>query len=439
MKTYKKYLLILSFLATVVMAASAQKEWSLDECIGHALQNNLDIKSYKTALERQEIQVEMEKNNRLPALSGSLLQSFNFGRVDGENGYSDGRSQVAQGSLSAEMPLFTGLKIPNSIAKSKLDLQAGTANLDKRENDIALQVATYYYQILLNKEILVIAREQLALSNDLGEVTRTMVEHGKVPESQILDVQAQISNDEVKTVVAENNLRLSRIDLAQLMELDEIEHFDIKEVELDIILQLLRSPGTVYNEAVEIMPEVKSALYTIGSREKAVKIARSGYYPTLSLGAEIYTDYYHYNKMENATFSSQIKDRLRKTILLNLQIPLFNRFNTRNAVRIAKKELDESRFAADNVRKTLFKEIQKTYYDAMAAREKYESTQKAVVASQEAMRYAREKYNSGKSTAYEFNESKVKLIESLSEQAQAKYEFILQKYLLDFYAGNPIK
>jgi outer membrane protein len=134
-----------------------------------------------------------------------------------------------------------------------------------------------------------------------------------------------------------------------------------------------------------------------------------------------------------------VKNNLQQTAYLSLRIPIFNRLGTRNAVRTARKNYDESRLIVEQSCKALYKEIQKAYYDALSAQEKYLSTEKAAYANTEAMRYALEKYNAGKFTTYEYNEVKVKLANSLSEQAQAKYEFIIQKKLLDFYSGIPIE
>jgi outer membrane protein TolC len=414
---------------------------SLDSmCIEQALKSNSNIKRQQVQIEKQTIQIQTDRYSRLPNLIAGGTQKFDFGRsLNRENVYNDVNSQTSTFSLGTEIPLFTGFNIPNTLAQHRLELKVYAENLEKAENDIALQVATAYYQILLNKEIVAIASGQISLSKELEAVTLILIEHGKAPESQLLEVQAQVSNDELRFVQAQNALRLSMIDLIQLMEWKEIEEFDILPVQADSILPLLRSPEDIYEIAGEIMPEIKSASYSVKSREKAVKVAESGYYPTLSLQAELNSGYYHAGDADNPLFKDQMKNNFQKTIYLNLRLPLFDRLITRNAVRQAKKDWEDSRLLGENAQKTLYKEIQKAYYDAVSAREKYISTQKSTASNKEALRYAQEKYNAGKGTAYEFSEVKMKLSNSLSEQAQAKYEWMLQKYLLDFYAGNPVK
>lgn len=414
-----------------------QEKWTLSMCIEQALKSNTDIKRQAVQVTKQDIQVQTDKLSRLPNLVANGTQQLNLGRsLNSQNTYDNMNSQTSAFSLDAEVPLFTGFNISNTIAQHKLELKAYKENLSKSKNDIKIQVVTFYYQVLLNKEIHSITTGQIKLSRELENMTQILVSHGKAPGSQLLEVQAQVSNDELQEVQANNTLRLSIIDLIQLMELTQYENFDIAPIESDSILQLSEQPDNVYEIANQIMPEVKSAAYIADSREKAVKVAQSGFYPTVSLQAEINSGYYHFNGINNPSFNSQMNNNLQKAVYLTIQIPIFNRFSTRNAVRMAKKDLDDSRLIAENTQKALYKQIQKVYYDAVSAKEKYISTQKAIDSNTEAMRYAQEKYNAGRSTAYEFNEAKVKLINSLSDQAQAKYEFMLQKYLLDFYSGN---
>jgi outer membrane protein len=419
---------------------SAQKAWTLSDCVQYALENNIDIKRQKIRLEKQAIEVQTQQMSRLPDLGINGTQKFDFGRsLNRENTYNDMNSRSSSFSLSTEVPLFTGMKTTHTIAMQKLELKVHTENLEKTENDIALQIAVNYFQILLNKEILAIAKEQITLSKELEAVTQTLALHGKVPESQVYDVQAQLANDELNVTKAQNTLRLSVVDLVQLLEIKEVGGFDIVTVQEDIASFFIRNPQEVYTVAEQIMPEIKSAEHSVESNRKAIKIAQSGYYPAVSFVAGISSNYYHYSNMENPAFNKQFGNNLQKTLYLTLRIPLFNRLSTRNAVRSARKSWEDSRLIAEQTHKTLYKEIQKAYFDALSAHEKYESTQKAVYANSEALRYAWEKYNAGKFTAYEYNEIKLKSANSQSEQAQAKYECMLQKKLLDFYTGTPVQ
>jgi Outer membrane protein len=431
--------IILTGLFFSIYGINAQKIWTLSDCVQYAMENNIDIKRQQTEIDRQEIQQQANKSSRLPNLNAGGSQKFDFGRtLNRENTYEDMNSQNSSFSLSTEATLFNGMKTTHAIAQQKLELKVHAENMEKIKNDISLHIALGYFQILLNKEILDIAKEQITLSRELEDVTETLASHGKIASSQVYDVQAQSANDELNATKAQNTLRLSIVDLVQLLELDDIADFDIEALEDDISSITIHNPHEVYIFAKNNMPETKSAELSVESSERAIRIARSAYYPTLSFAAEMSSHYYHYSNHNNTLFRNQIENNLQNTVYLSLRIPIFNRFNTRNSVRTAKKNHDESRLIAEQAYKTLYKEIQKAYYDALSAQEKYFSTEKAVYANTEAMRYALEKYNAGKFTAYEYNEVKLKLANSLSEQAQAKYEFMLQRKILDFYSGKPI-
>ncbi len=418
---------------------NAQQLWSLSDCVRYALENNIDIKRQEMEIDRQSIQLQTDRYSRLPNLNANGTQKIDFGRtLNRENTYDDMNSQNSALSLSTEVLLFNGMNTTHTIARQKLEVKVYEERLEKIKNDISIQIAVNYFQILLNKEILDIAREQIELSKELEEVTKALASHGKIASSQIHEVQAQVANDELTATKARNSLRLSVVDLIQLLEKDEIDTFEIQPVQEDISSFFIQKPREIYDLAKHSMPEIKSAELSVKSNEHAIKIARSGYYPTLSFVAGVSSSYYHYSNIDNYSFGAQIENNLQKTIYLSLKIPIFNRFSTRNAVRIAGRNLKESRLIAEQSCKTLYKEIQKAYYDALNAQDKYISTQKAVYANKEALRYALEKYNAGKFTAYEYNEVKLKLAGSLSEQAQAKYEFMLQQKLLDFYAGKTI-
>ena len=417
---------------------NAQQIWSLSDCIHYAMENNLEVKRQEKEIERQEIQQQTNKQNRLPDLTMGGTQKFDFGRsLNRENTYNDLNSQNSSLSISSEMQLFNGLKTFHTIARQALELKVHHANREKIKNDISMQIAVGYFRILLNKEIVSIANEQILLSRELEELTKTLASHGKVASSQVYDVQAQVANDELTAIKAQNTLRLSVVELIQALELNDVETFDIQSINDNVGFFILQNPHEIYAEALQRMPEIKSAEMAVESWARAIKIARSGYYPSVALAAGLSSSYYRFSDMENLSFRNQMKNNLQKTVYLSLRIPLFDRFNTKNAVRSAAKNQEESRIIREQSCKRLYKEIQKAYYDALSAQEKYHSTEKAVYANTVAMRYALEKYNAGKFTAYEYNEVKLKLANCLSEQAQAKYEFILQKKLLDFYSGIP--
>lgn len=436
----KRYLLVALLLLSVGYGAvNAQETWTLKLCIDHALAHNISVKQQKNRIEKLLTERKNFKNSYLPNLTLGSSQKFDFGRsLNRSNTYEDSNSQSTAFSLSTEMPLFTGFRISGSIAKSNYDLLAAQDNEATIVNNLSLNVTSAYFQILLNKEILHIARQQIALTQEQEQRTLLLIENGKAPQSQLFDVKAQLADDELTATEAHNTLRLSIMELMQLLEFSGQTSFDVAPLGGEVGGEMIQLPEAVYATALGCMPQIREAQHLLRSGEKAVKVARSGYYPTLSLGAGVSSNYYSLAGFDHFPFSEQLNNNIQKSIYLSLSIPLFDRLATRNKVRTARIELDDARLFLENEKKTLYKEIENAYTDAVTSKEKYAATSKSATANAEAHRYALEKYAAGKSAVYEYNETKMKLANALSQQAQAKYMYLLKTKILAFYEGNPL-
>jgi len=442
-------LLILSLTSTILPAQDPAKIWTLEECIRYALENNIDLKQRVQEEENRNIELNTSKHSWLPNLNASLGQNFDFGRSPSKDGVIvDRNSANSSFGLQLSMPLFDGLQIPNDIAAKKLNLKAATENLNKAKEDLAVNVASYYIQVLYNKEIEKIAVLQVELSQEQVKRTELLVQAGKVPLSQLYDMKAQAASDEVTLTEARNNVNLALLDLAQSLELERSgSTFDIENPVLeDALAQYMGSilpPDLIYNEAVTFKPQIREQEYLLESQKKSLKIAQAGYYPKLNFNASYSNGYYRYNggdeETVNIPFSDQLKQNERKTVGFSLSIPIFNRFQVRNSVRTARLSIENRQLLMEDTKKTLYKEIQQAYYSATAAQEKYIASGKSVEASEEAFTYSEERYNAGKSTVFEYNEAKTKYAQSLSEQTQAKFNFILRAKILDFYRGVQIQ
>ena len=428
-------------------AQEATKQWSLEECIRYAIENNIDLKQKELERQNQEVTLHTSKYSWLPNLNASINENFGFGRSESKDGLIvDRNSANTSASIQLSMPIFDGFKIPNDIAARKLDLKASIETLNKAKEDLSINVASYYLQVLYNKEMLKIAELQVALSSEQVTKTEALYNAGKVPESQLYDMKAQLAKDEVTLTESRNNVKLALLDLTQALELErDGENFDVLEPETgDAVEQYMSSiipPDQVYDYAVGVKPQVKEQEYLLESQKKMLKVAQAGYYPKLNFSAGYSNGYYHnfgdgdYN---NAPFSDQLKNNGQKSIGFSLSIPIFNRFQVRNSVRSARIAIHNRELLMENSKKILYKEIQQAYYNATAAQEKYVSSDKSVDASKIAFSYAEDRYGAGKSTVFEYSEAKTKYAQSLAEQTQAKYNFIFRAKILDFYHGTPI-
>lgn len=418
---------------------SQEKKWTLSECIDYAVTHNIEVKQSDNQIQNLKVEKNTLRNSFLPNLNAGASQNFTFGRsLNQNNTYEDSNIQNSSFSVTTEIPIFAGFKRTASIAQNRFDLLAAEANRTLIENNLSLNVAGAYFQILLNKEIYRIALEQIQLTKEQEACTQLLIENGKAAESQLYDVRAQLADDELTATEAKNSLRLAFLELAQLMELKGHERFDIDSLGREISVPDMLSPVNIYQYAVTCMPQIRQAYYTLQSKTKGIRIAKSGYYPTLSFAAGINTNYYDNGSGLGETFRRQLNNNMQKSLCFTISIPLFDRFSTRNQVRTARIDEDNARLSLENEKKQLYKDIEQAYTDAISAFEKYRSTTKAVAANQEAHRYAMEKYAAGKSTVFEYNEVKMKLANALSQQSQAKYTYLLKDRVLTFYSCSSL-
>jgi len=427
----KSYISVL--LLFMPFLAGAQQAWTLQQCVDTALANNRNVKQQMLTKQTKEIAYQQARQNLLPNLNASANQNFVFGRsLAVNNTYQNTNSSQTSFGISSNITLFDALKMKHNIDGRKADLYASEADLEKIKSDIALSVSTAFLQILLNKELLQIATEQISLTRTNILRRKELVASGKLAEGEMYELLAQESKEELSRTQAENTLKLSMLDLAQILELDHFEDIDIVIPEnlLESELQLL-SAESVFESAITHRPEIKGAEYRLQSSEKSVLATKSDFYPLLTLGAQFGTGYYNSSGLDNNSFNKQLSDNMSNSIGLNLQIPIFNRFDVRNRVRTAQIGVESSKLNIDNARLELRKTIQQAYYNALAAKSRWETAQKSEIASREAYRFADQKFESGRGTSYELYQAKTNLTQVLSEQAQAKYEYVFRLKILE--------
>ena len=426
------------------MPAISQQKWTLRECIDYAIEHNINIKRQQLAIESSELSLNTSRNSRLPNLNAGASQNFNFGRSPSmaTGIYEDNKSASTSFSLSSSVPIFNGLRITNEIKGSELDLKASMEGLNKAKDDMSVNIALYYMEVLFKKEILKVRKEQLELTAKQVERTSVMVEAGGAPKTQLLDIKAQYANDELNVISATNDLSLSLLNLMQLLNMMDADSFDIIEPNLNVELNtyVINPSSQIYETAVGIRPHVREAEYRLERSEADIKIAQSYYSPTLSMGFSYNNGFNHIfdNAITNTSASSQLKNNQREAIGLNLNIPIFNRMQTRNQVQSAHINVMNRELELQNIKLALQKEIQQAYLSATTAQTKYTATENVLAASQESFTSVEERYGLGKATVFELVEAQTKLSSSRSEQLQAKYEFLFRKKILDLYEGKEI-
>lgn len=424
--------------------ASAAKLWTLEDCITYAIENNISVKQYQLAQENQELTVETTKYSRLPSLSANLGQNFYFGRTPDRDGvYQDQTGSTSSVGVNTSVNLFNGFYINNKLKGDKLELQASMEDLNKAKEDLALMVTGYYLQVLFNKELVTIAQDQLDLNKEQVRQTDALVKGGKSTESELYDALAAQAAQEKTLTESTNNLQLALLDLAQALNKESIDGFDVLVPDLEQIVVYEKSrlwmPEEVYQKSVLERPGIKAAELRLKGSEQTVKMAKAAYYPSLNLGAGYSNSFYYNYKLaaglSNASLADQWAQNGSENIGLSLSIPIFNRMATRNQVRSAQLNVRNQQLQLDQAKLTLNKEVQQAYYNAIAAHDTYLSAQKAVEAARLALDFEEQKYKAGRSNSYAFNQVRLRLGTARADEAQALYSFLFRAKILAFYNG----
>ena len=421
------------------LSSAQPKQWTLRECCDYAVEHNIGIKQQDNQRRQQELQVSTAKNSRLPDLSGSVSQSFSFGRsLTPDNVYVSKNSNGTSLNLSTSMPLFTGFRIPNEIKMSQLNLEAYTADLEKAKNDVRMQVAQAYVQILYDMEISDVAHRQIEIDSAQVKRLQAFVENGKASEAELSQQNAALANSRLTATQADNNTRLALLTLTQLLELPTPDDFTIVRPvpeEMSNALALQVTPDQIYAEALGIKPEIVAQQLRLKAYNHNIKIAKSAHYPTLSFGANVSTNY---SSVMPNSMGRQFDGNFKQGVSLSLNVPIFNRFQTRNRVRDAIIQRETQQLQVENTKKTLYKEIQQVYYNALNAQTKEKSSMEALQSSKDAFTLMQAKYENGKATITEFNEAKNAYLKAESDLVQARYENLYQHALLEFYRGQEL-
>lgn len=428
----RTFTIIAIFCCLSTMAQAQQ--YTLEECINIALQNNRNIKQQELSKAQRQIAYSQARNDLLPSVNASAGQNFVFGRSIGlDNTYQNTNSSQSSFGVGADITLFDGLRMKHNIDAKRADLSAAEADLEKFKDEIEMSVATAFLQVLLQKELLQIASEQIQLTDSNMNRRKELIKSGKMAHGEIYELEAQRAREEQNRVQAESNLKLALLDLAQIMELEDFSDFNVSAPSVESILSegVLLSTSDIFQTALLTRPEIKAAEYRLQSSEKEVLMAKSQLYPSLSFGANFGTGYYNMSGRSNDPFHTQIRNNMSNSLGFSLRIPIFNKFQTKNSIRTAELAAENNRLEIDKVKIDLRKRIEQAYHNALGAQSKWRATQKSEISGQEAFRFAQEKFDNGRANSYELFQAKSNLTQTLSDQAQAKYEYAFRLKILE--------
>ena len=413
--------------AGTLCAQTTSKVWTLDECIGYALEHNIEIKRQELGVSNSEIGLSESRWDYAPSLSAGSSYSISSGRVLDQTTYEFIENNVvgsSSASVSGSVQVFSGMRRHYALKKAKASMKASLADLESVRQDVELNLTAAYLQILCDQENLASAREMASMLESQMEKIQTMVELGRETEADLLQRRSQHYAALNDIAVAEGQCRLSRMELCQLLEIQDWEDFAIETIETDEYdgMQLFPLTDSI---SVKSRPEYRSAEAGVEVARRNLQIAKSSYYPTLSLSAGYGTSYsgarqksvqnpdgtYRY---EVYPFLRQYLDNGSSYLSLSLNIPLFSGMSTRNSVRRAKNASLDAQYALQTVRKQLSREYEQALIEYQTSCRQYETAKEQLAYAEEAARMMTEKYNLGKTDFTSWNTT-------MTELAKAKY------------------
>lgn len=488
--------------AAAVPQAAPSGPFSLTQAVEYAIQNNLSVRQSQLQAELSDATLRQSRLGQLPTAQATASQTWNYGtNVDPFTfEFQDVTTRANNFSAGAQLNLFSGFQVRNTIKRNGLDYQAALLDIDQARNDLSLNVASAYLQYLLGEELLRAA--QLRIDTDRQQIERTqkLLRAGAVAESNLLDAQAQLASDEVNVVTAQNQRDLARLQIAQLLNLDAA-----RSNSLTLVIPQLPDPDEMpamdtdadgtYQIAQGTQPQVKAADLRVQSALRGVEVARGAYYPRLSFGASIFSGYSSARNARKLTgdtavvpvaqfyrlgpggapqpitnivsvdpltgqpvivpgafagirqptfeslsegFGAQVRNNIGRQLSFNLTIPILNGWQARTNVQRSIIGTKQAELRAEQTRLTLRQTIQQAYADALAAQRRYAANRRQVEALTTAYRNAEIRFNNGLLNGTDFNQAKNNLAGAESTMIQAKYEYLFRRKVLDFYQGKPL-
>lgn len=441
---------LLGSLLLTSFSLSAQEGWTLQRCLDHAREHNIQLK--QSMLNQQ--QAEYGKSQALammfPDLNANVGGNINFGRsIDpGTNTFVTEQVNANNFGIGSSVTLFNGLRLLNSFKQAQIDVLAATYDVEGLANDISMNIASAFLQVMFNEELLRVSEEQLASTTAQVDRTRKLVDAGAMPMGNLLDVESQMAAQELRVVNAENAILSSLVALQQLLNIRAEDGFSIQRPPMDLPVEDLGAitVQSVYDKAMENWPQIKAQETRLESARKGESIAFSSYTPTLRASGNISTFYSSafrdFNsetfEFEDVGYADQVDRNFSQGLGLNLSIPIFNGLQARTAVRRSHLTRINAELQLQDTRNQLYSSVQQAYNDAMAANRQYEAGMKSVAASERAFAYAEQRHAVGAINDLDFSLSRNNLAIAQSDLLRAKYEYIFRTKILDFYQGIPL-
>ena len=460
-------LIILSFISTIAFSQA----WNLQQCIDYALKNNPTIKQNALNADINMVSYNQSKATILPSLNAGANHTYNNGqKIDPYTNKFASNTVLSENFYAqAQVTLWSGLQQYNNVKKNQYAYLSSKETYEQQKNDLALNVASSFLQVIYNTELLKVADNQVKISQQQLDRTQKLADAGAAAMSSVYDIKAQLATDQYSYVTAENNFNLSLLALKQLLYLDSLNSFSVEKPAFELSAADLAAyqPSDIYQLALKTQHKIKSAEYTLISSEKNLAYAKGKISPSLSLAGTIGSGYSGLDQRvvsstptveqigvtssneavyvpsvntvtEKTPWKAQLGNNLNKSLAFTLNIPIFNGLSTSANIQTAKLQMLSNQYGYDIAKQQLYKTIVQAYVDAQGALNKYASAKVAYETSVQSFNYAEQKFNAGVLNSFDFNNSKNRTLKTETDMLNAKYDFIFKLKVLDYYQGKPL-
>ena len=418
----------------------------LETCVAVAIENNLTLKRTELNQQITEATLLESQGRRLPSLTAGASSGYRWGRsINPVTNLFETR-RIGNINLfgNTGAPIFQGMRINNSVAQAKTNLESGMYTLEATRNDITLNVINLFIDVVFNREQVKIAENQLKTTTEQLGRTKKLVEAGSLPLSDQLDLQSQNATNELNLINAKNGLRAAKLSLAQAMQIPFTESFDVIEPEYEVSQAAMtgETPAEIFEVAVQLMPQIKAASADVKSAEYGVKIAKGAFYPTLDAGISAFSNYVDQAFVPGSTeiipFPTQVENNFSQSGTLNLSIPIFTRFSNKANLQRARVQQQLAEVSELEAKNKLRQDIETAYNSAFSAEQSYQASLIRVKSLEETFRIAQQRFDLGAINSVDFQVAQNNLFNAQADLLNAKYTYIFRIKVLDFYLGNPI-
>lgn len=432
------------------IGSAQQKKWTLEECIIHAEENNISIAQFELDLEDAKIDHSDAIGNYLPDANARISGQANTGlSLDPtSNQLVTATILTANANVTSTVNIFNGMRNLNRLRRAKMNALANQYRLDDLKDDIRLNVATAFLTIISNKETLVTQKAQYAVTEQDLKRTAELVEAGVLPKGDLLQIEATAATQEQQIVNTENLVLISRINLAQLLQITDYENFDVAEVDIDVPPSEVanKTPKEIFATALSFRNDIKLAESNVELAEQDLKIAKGALLPTLGAFFNYNTRYSDQERFNNITgmleresFTDQLWLNDGVSYGAQLNIPIFNRFINKNSIKRNQINVMRAELQLEQNKLQLETDINQAYVDVSSFAKAYQAAQKTLEAQSLAYDYSKERYEVGLMNAFDFSQAQSRVDNAEADVIRTKYDYIFRLKVLEFYFGLPIE